>query len=172
MDKELQKNIEKELIENFRVFYISLNQHKTELTEEVGPYLQEIKDLLSISDDVDLKVKFVSVLRDGNEKHSAYQSIQIFNKEGIDLPEEVERFKVEIRAEFNKNNIKYQSTDSHPFFRSSTFVIKENSKSIISKLYIDAVETGKGKAVVVDGRDLQQFSNNRIRLGYQNELNF
>ena len=168
MDKKMQKAIEKELVESFRVFYASLNQHLKleEMTKGVEKYIEEIKDLMSITDDVDLKVKFVCTLPNGKEKHSVYQPIQLFVKNGITMPEDVETFKCVIRAEFIKNETKFTSTDERPFFKSETFVVEENAKSLIAKLYLDTAKTTeKPKFTVVKGERLTELSNNRIRIG-------
>lgn len=167
MNKELQSSIERELIESFTVFYSSLNQHlknADDVTKGTKKYVQDIKDLMTITDDADLKVKFIYELPNGDLKHSTYQPIQEFIKNGITMPEDVERFRCVIRAEFRKDETKYQSTDEYPFFKSETFVIKENAKSLVSKLYLDAGKENKGKAVVVSASDLQTLSNNRIRI--------
>lgn len=168
MNKDLQKHIEKELIESFKIFYFSLNQHLPfeEVNEKVKSYIDEIKDLTSITDDVDLKVKFVVTLPNGEDKHSTYQPLQLFVQNGVTLREDIERFQVSIRAEFRKNEIKYQSTDEFPFFKSEIFIIKDNIKSVQTALMKDSVEQKKSKnLVLVDAEDLREFSNNRIRIG-------
>lgn len=172
MNKQLQKDLEKELIESFKVLYSSLYQHKSfeQFKNDVEIYLNEIKHLMSISDDVDLKVKFVCVLPKGVVKHTNYQQIQQFVKNGVELDENVERFSMHVRAEFRKNNVKYQSTDEQPFFKSETFVLKDNVQSQMSKAYVAAAQDKNSKVVMLDSESLQEFSNNRIRFGAEKKV--
>ena len=172
VNEQMQKHIKRELIESFKVFYSSLYQHKNveEVEKGYAPHVEDIKELMTLGDDADLRVKFVCITADGTIKHLPYQPIQLFVKDGVDIGEDVERFEVVIKAEYRKRNIKFESSDRTPFFKSETFVVKENSKSVISKLYEDRVEEGKAKAVVVSKADLQEFSNNRIRFGETNTL--
>ena len=71
---------------------------------------------MTLCDDADLRVKFVCETGADKTKHTTYQSITQFIKDGIELAEDVERFKVVIKAEFRKNNVKYASADETPFF--------------------------------------------------------
>ena len=167
MNTKLQKELEKELIESFKVFYSSVNQHlKVEdMKQGRERYIEDIKDLMSLTDDADLKVKFVCDLPNGETKHSVYQPIQLFVKNGVTLPEDVETFKCVVRAEFRKNETVFQSTDEHPFFKSETFVVKENAKSVIAKLSKDSAERKEGKVVMVSSQYLADQTGNRIRIG-------
>ena len=169
VNKEIQKDIKRELLENFRVFYASLYQHKSikEVEEGQEKYLKDIKELADLGDDADLKVKFVCDTLDRKVKHTQYKNIQEFVKNGVDMDEKVFRFYVVIKAEFRKGDVKYQSADTTPFFKSENFVIKEADKRF-AKLCEEAIKQGRSKSVVVSREDLQQFSNERIRFGETN----
>lgn len=167
----MDKNIARELIDGFKVFYSSLYQHQSveKVDKDIKFHLEGIKDLISFSDEVDLKVKFICDVSPEKTKHTAYIPVQEFMKKGIDLDSKTIRFKAVIKVEHTKNGIKYESSDSTPFFKSESFVLKENDKAH-ARLVEEAVSEGKSKAVVISGQDLQEFSNNKIRFGYTNEL--
>jgi len=166
VNKEMQKHIKRELIDSFKVFYSSLYQHKTveEVEEGQQKHIDDIKELMTLGDDADLKVKFVCDTTDKKVKHTEYQYIQDFVKNGVDIDEDVYSFKVVIRAEYRKGNMKFQSADSTPFFKSESFVIKEADKHY-AEVCEEAVKKGTSKAVVVSREYLQEFSNERIRFG-------
>ena len=171
MGKNIKKEIEQELIDGFKTFYFSLYQHKPvdKLSKEVKFYLEEIKELIKFSDEVDLKVKFICELSPQKTNTTTYIPIQEFMRNGKDLDSKTVRFKAVIKAEHVKNGVKYESSDAAPFFKSEAFVIRENDERF-ARLCEEAVAQGKSKAVVLNGQDLQEFSNNKIRFGYTNEL--
>ena len=167
MNKQLQQDIKSDLQQAFHVFYSSLNQHlKTPVGDLVKPYIQDIEDCTSFSDDVDLLVKFTYVLPNEEVKHTQYLPIQLFIQNGITLPEDIQRFKCVVKVKIRKNKAVYETTDSNPFYESETFIIKENSKSTTNALMTDSVEQQTSKnLVVVHAEDLREFSNDRIRVG-------
>lgn len=165
INKKLQEDLRKELTECFKVFYASLNQHEkfTTVQNGVKKYLEDLDFLMNVSDDVDLKVKFICYMPDGTIKHTPYQPIQKFIKEGVDIPEGVERIEAQVKAVIRKNDHVLESADNHPFFKSEVFVLEENVQSKMSKLYVDSIKRKEGKGVIVSIQDLQEFSGNRIR---------
>ena len=171
MGKNIKKEIEQDLIDGFKVFYSSLYQHQpaAKIDKDVKFYVEEIKELMKFSDEVDLKVKFICEVSPQKTNSTAYMPIQEFMRNGADLDSKTVRFKAVVKAEHFKNGVKYESSDSQPFFKSEAFVIRENDVRF-AKLCEEAVAQGKSKAVVLNGQDLQEFSNNKIRFGYTNEL--
>lgn len=165
INKDAQQQLKRELVENFKVFYNSLYQHeKVEKVDlDMKPFIEDINELVSICDDLSLKVKFVCSMPDGTEKHTKYQDIQNFSKDGIDIAEGVERIVAHIKAVAKKRNVEYVSSDDHPFFKSETFVLEENIKSKISKLLVDSIKRKESKSVVISIQDLQEYSGSRIR---------
>ena len=166
MDKKQQEQCRRELIESFKVFYSSLNVHlKADFAEKMKPFIDEINECVNFTDDVDILVRFEFVMPNEEVKHTRFQTIQDFVKNGITFPEGVQRFKCEVKSIMRKNEAVYETTPTHPFYKSETFVVKDNAKSVTSKLYLDSHEQGKGKMVVVDSERLRDMSNNRIRVG-------
>ena len=165
INKDAQQQLKRELIDGFKVFYNSLYQHEKvdKLDEAIKTYIEDINELISICDDLSLKVKFVCTMPDGTEKHTKYQDIQNFSKDGIDIVEGVERIVAHIKAVAKKRDVEYVSSDDHPFFKSETFVLEENVKSKVSKLLVDSIKRKESKSFVINIQDLQEFSGNRIR---------
>ena len=165
INKDVQQHIKRELVDSFKVFYSSLYQHEKveKNNEEMKAYVEDIEELMSICDDVSLRVKFVCTMPDGTEKHTKYQDIQKFVKEGLDIVENVERVEARIQAVARKRDVEYVSSDEHPFFKSETFVLQENVDSKVTKLLVDSIKRKDGKGVIVSLQALQEFSGNRIR---------
>lgn len=171
MNENMQKHITRELIDNFKAFYASLYQHKLceEIEEDQQKYLDDIMELMAISDDVELKVKFICDTVDTKAINTRYQQIQDFVKNGVDLAENVLRFTVVIRASFRKNGVEYHSADNTPFFKSESFVIREADKRY-TMICEDAIKKGTSKSIIVSKEDLQEFSNERIRFCQEKSL--
>lgn len=165
VNKETQQNLERELIDSFKVLYSDIYSHEKleKFEEEVKKYIVDIKELVSICDDVSLKVKLVCTMPDGTEKHTKYQDIQQFTKAGFDLIEDIETIQVCVKGVIKKGEMVMESSDKTPFFKSEVFLLEENIKSKIAKLRMDSINQGKSKDQLISRQNLQEWSNNRIR---------
>ncbi len=165
INKEIQQHIKRELTESFKVFYSSLYQHENyeKVNNDMKAYIEDISELMEISDDVDLKVKFVCYLNNGDVKHTKYIPIQLFAKNGLDIIAGVERIEAQVKVVVRKNNCVLESTDNNPFFKSEVFVLEENVNNSISKLQRDSIVKKEGNGVLVSLQDLQDGSGNKIR---------
>ncbi len=172
MAVKIDRRREKELNEMFYTLISTVYTEASleELNVRCKPYKGEFENLLSITDDVDVFVKFVCYLRNGDITHTRYQPIELFVKNGVELDKDVERYEVVAKAQFIKNGVKYQSKDNVPFFKSETFVIAERAKNQISKLMLDSVKEGQTTAIAVEEADLINKTAERIRLKNENQL--
>ena len=165
MDKKHIEDIKRDLVEGFKILYNDLHTSENweKVDEETKKKVEDLKELISICDDVSLRVKFVCTMPDGTEKHTQYQEIQNFVKEGFDLKEGVERIQVHVKAVVRKGEMVMESDDKTPFYKSETFLIEENINSQTAKLFLDSIKHDQGNAKLISRQDLQDFCYNRIR---------
>ena len=158
-NKDVQFEIKKDLQESFKILYFWLSHHKKleTLTENLEGYFKDIDDLMKMSDDVDLKVKFIYTLTNGEVNHTRYQYIQKFITDGVDIDGDIESIQAQVKAVVRRNKHVLESDRSKPFFLSDEFIIKENIN-------------GKENGVIVSLQDIQEFSGNRIRFAANETL--
>lgn len=159
LNKDVQFEIKKDLQESFRIFYFWLHHHEKleTLNENINGYFKDIDDLMKMSDDVDLKVKFIYTLTNGEVNHTRYQYLQKFITDGVDIDGDIESIQAQIKAVVRRNKHVLESDRNKPFFLSEKFIIKEN-------------DNGKEEGVVVSLQDLQEFSANKIRFSANETL--
>ena len=166
MDKKDIENIRREIVECFKVLYNDLHtaENWENVNEEIKKKVADLKELISICDDVDLRVKFVCLMHDGTEKHSKYKEIQKFVEEGIDLVEGAEGIQVQVMVRVRKGSFEMQTTEDAPFYVSERFIIEENSKGQYARLMKDTAKTDPSKPIrLISRENIQEWSNNRIR---------
>ena len=170
--EDIKHEIKVELQKCFEIFYFSISGHKNakEYHKDIDDNFQAINDLMEISEDVDLKVKFVYKLVNGEVKHTRYQPIQLYVENGADIVGDVESLYAQVKAVIRKNKHLLESSAEKPFFKSEEFIIKENAKSKEAMAKVEAIKRNESNGVVVALQQFQEYSGNRIRFDANQSL--